>query len=58
MGSWNFGVSLLISKNGYKNSLFSSLMVAADFWWEEEYLYKNSLFSSIIFTPTSFSSYN
>ena len=23
MGSWNFGVSLLISKNRYKNSLFS-----------------------------------
>jgi hypothetical protein len=28
----NFGVSLLIAKNGYKSSLFSFLTIAADFW--------------------------
>jgi len=34
----DFGVSLLICKNGYKNSFFSFLTIAVDFLWEEEYL--------------------
>jgi len=36
MSSWKFSVSLLICKNGYKNSLFSIFTMAVDFTLSEK----------------------
>jgi len=64
MGSWNIGVSLLICKNEYKNSIFSFFMIAADLFlvrrgvfmlYNYFYLHLGSIFFKCIhFAPTSF----
>ena len=64
MGFWNFGVSLLICKNEYKNSLFSFFMLSADLFlvrrevlmlYNYSYLHLGPIFFKFIrFAPTSF----
>jgi len=64
MGSWNFGVSILICKNKYKNSLFSFFMIVADLFfvrrgvfmfYNYSYLHLGPIFFKCIrFAPTSF----
>jgi len=64
MSSLNFGVSLLICNNGYKNSLFSFFTIAADLFlvrrgvfmlYNYSYLHLGSIFFKCIrFAPTSF----
>jgi len=61
---WNFGVSLLICKNEYKNSLFSFFTLSADLFlvrrevpmlYNYSYLHLGPIFFKCIpFAPTSF----